>query len=176
MYKRQEVKAIGKSLERLTAKGDIIRLARGIYLYPEIDTVLGLGILMPSIEQIAEMIARRDKARIVPTGIYALNKLGISTQVPMNIVYLTDGAPRKVSLGNGRSIQFKYTTPKNLSFTNSLAMLVTFALKEVGKDNITDDIAKQIKNVLQKEQKENVLADEALMPAWIRTFTRQAYE
>ena len=169
-----EVKAIGKSLERLTAKGDIIRLARGIYLYPEIDTVLGLGILMPSIEQIAEMIARRDKARIVPTGIYALNKLGISTQVPMNIVYLTDGAPRKVSLGNGRSIQFKYTTPKNLSFTNSLAMLVTFALKEV--DNITDDIAKQIKNVLQKEQKENVLADEALMPAWIRTFTRQAYE
>ncbi|MFR5959283.1 MAG: DUF6088 family protein [Bacteroides stercoris] len=93
-----EVKAIGKSLERLTAKGDIIRLARGIYLYPEIDTVLGLGILMPSIEQIAEMIARRDKARIVPTGIYALNKLGISTQVPMNIVYLTDGAPRKVSL------------------------------------------------------------------------------
>lgn len=48
--------------------------------------------------------------------------------------------------------------------------------KEVGKDNITDDIAKQIKNVLQKEQKENVLADEALMPAWIRTFTRQAYE
>ena len=166
-----EVKAIGKSLERLTAKGDIIRLARGIYLYPEIDTVLGLGILMPSIEQIAEMIARRDKARI-----YALNKLGISTQVPMNIVYLTDGAPRKVSLGNGRSIQFKYTTPKNLSFTNSLAMLVTFALKEVGKDNITDDIAKQIKNVLQKEQKENVLADEALMPAWIRTFTRQAYE
>ena len=36
-----EVKAVGKSLERLTAKGDIIRLARGIYSYPEIDTVLG---------------------------------------------------------------------------------------------------------------------------------------
>ena len=67
----------------------------------------------------------------------------------MNVVYLTDGAPRKVSLGSGRSIQFKYTTPKNLSFTNPLAMLVTFALKEVGKDNVTDDIAKQIKNVLQ---------------------------
>ena len=131
---------------------------------------------MPSIEQIAKTIARRDKARIVPTGIYALNRLGISTQVPMNIVYLTDGASRKVSLGNGRSIQFKYTTPKNLSFTNPLAMLVTFALKEIGKDNVTDDIAKQIKSVLQKEQKKNVLADEVLMPAWIRTFTRQAYE
>ena len=162
-----EVKAVGKSLERLTAN---------IYTYPEIDTVLGLGVLMPSIEQIAETIARRDKARIVPTGIYALNRLGISTQVPMNVVYLTDGAPRRVSLGNGRSIQFKYTTPKNLSFTNPLAMLVTFALKEIGRDNVTDDIARQIKNVLQKEQREKVLADEALMPAWIRTFTRQVYE
>lgn len=171
-----EVKAVGKSLERLTSKGNIVRLARGIYTYPEIDVVLGLGVLMPSIEQIAETIARRDKTRIVPTGIYAMNKLGISTQVPMNVVYLTDGAPRKVSLGNGRSIQFKYTTPKNLSFTNPLAMLVTFALKEVGKDNITDDIAKQIKSVLLKEPKENVMADEALMPVWIRTFTRQAYE
>ena len=134
------------------------------------------GIDLYGKEMLAETIARRDKARIVPTGVYALNKLGISTQVPMNIVYLTDGASRKISLGNGRSIQFKYTTPKNLSFTNPLAMLVTFALKEIGKDNVTDDIARQIKNVLKKEQKEKVLADEALMPAWIRTFTRQAYE
>lgn len=171
-----EVKAVGKSLERLTAKGDIVRLARGIYSYPEIDTVLGLGVLMPSIEQIAETIARRDKARIVPTGIYAMNRLGLSTQVPMNVVYLTDGAPRKVSLGNGRSIQFKYTTPRNLAFTNPLAMLVTFALKEIGKDNVTEDIIKRIKNVLQKERKENIVADEALMPAWIRNITRKAYE
>ena len=171
-----EVKAVGKSLERLTTKGKIIRLARGIYLYPKMYKALGLGILMPPMEQIAETIARRDKARIEPTGIYALNKLGISTQVPMNIVYLTDGSSRKINLGNGRSIQFKYTAPKNLAFTNPLAMLVTFALKEIGKDNVSDDIARQLKNVLRKEQKEKVLADEALMPAWIRSFTRQAYE
>ena len=94
----------------------------------------------------------------------------------MNVVYLTDGAQRKVNLLNGRSIQFKYTTPRNLAFTNPLAMLVTFALKEVGKDNVTEDIIKRIKSVLQKERKENILADEALMPAWIRNITRKAYE
>ena len=171
-----EAKAVGKSLERLTEKGNIIRLARGIYTYPEIDTALGLGALTPSIEQIAETIARRDKARIVPTGIYAMNKLGLSTQVPMNIVYLTDGVPRKVNLGNGRSIQFKFTAPRNLAFTNQLAMLVTFAMKEIGRDNMTEDMALRIKNVLKKERKENVLADETLMPVWIRTFARQAYE
>lgn len=171
-----DVKVVGKSLERLTTKGNIVRLARGIYTYPKIDKVLGLGALMPSIEQIAETIARRDKARIVPTGIYAMNKLGLSTQVPMNIVYLTDGAPRRISLGNGRSIHFKYTTPKNLSFTNTLAMLVTFALKEIGRDKITDNMASQVKSILKKDRKENILADEALMPAWIRTFIREAYE
>jgi hypothetical protein len=171
-----DVKAVGKSLERLTTKGNIVRLARGIYTYPEIDTILGLGELMPSVEQIAETIARRDKARIVPTGIYALNKLGLSTQVPMNVVFLTDGTSRKVSLGNGRTIRFKYTTPKNLSFSNPLAMLVALALKEVGREGMTEDIAKQITSILQKEQKEKVLADESLMPAWVRTFVRQAYE
>lgn len=169
-------KAIGKSLERLVTKDVIIRLARGIYIYPEIDTELGLGLLMPSVEQIAETIARRDKARIVPTGIYAMNRLGISTQIPMNFVYLTDGTSRKVNLGNGRSIQFKYTTPKNLSFTNHLAMLVTFALKEVGRENVTKEMIDKIQHIILKEEKEKVLADIELMPAWIRTIVTQAYE
>ena len=171
-----ETKAIGKSLERLTSKGEIIRLARGIYAYPEIDTELGLGVLLPSVEQIAETIARRDKTRIVPTGIYAMNRLGISTQVPMNFVYLTDGAPRKVHLGNGRSIQFKYTTPRNLSFTNYLAMLVTFALKEIGRKNITEEMVEQIQHIILKEDKDKILADIELMPAWIRTIVKQAYD
>lgn len=120
-----EAKAVGQSLERLAATGNIVRLARDIYTYPEFDTAFGLGVLMPSIEQIADAIVRRDKARIVPTGIYAMNELGIFTQVPMSVVYLTDGALCKVSQGNGRSIQFKYATPKKLSFTNPLAMFVT---------------------------------------------------
>ena len=59
----------------------------------KIDKVLGLGILYPTFEEIAAAIARRDKAKIVPTGIYALNQLGLSTQLPMNVVYLTEGSP-----------------------------------------------------------------------------------
>src|SRR5690554_2410928 len=73
---------IKKALYRLTnEKKILIRLAHGIYLYPKIDEEL--GILYPSTEEIAEAIAKRNKARIIPTGIYALNRLGLSTQVPM---------------------------------------------------------------------------------------------
>lgn len=171
-----EPKAIGKALERLTEKEKILRLARGVYCYPKQDEVMGLGILYPSIEEIANSIARRDKARIVPTGIHALNKLGLSTQIPMNFVYLTDGTRRKVNLGNGRSIQFRFTSPKNLAFTNKLAMLVTFALKELGQDRITEQQIAQLKQILQKESKEKIVADASLMPAWIRAIVKNAYE
>lgn len=171
-----EPKAIGKALERLTEKEQILRLARGIYCYPKQDEIMGLGVLYPSIEEIAETIARRDKARIVPTGIHALNKLGLSTQIPMNFVYLTDGTRRKVNLGNGKSIQFRFTSPKNLAFTNKLAMLVTFALKELGQDGISEQQITILNQTLQKESKEKIMVDAPLMPAWIRTIVKKAYE
>src|ERR1035437_1981710 len=71
-------KSLNKALERLTGSGLLVRFAQGVYLYPKIDTKLGLGILYPSIETIANEIAKRDKARIVPTGVYALHVLGLS--------------------------------------------------------------------------------------------------
>ena len=83
------VESVKKSLLRLKNKKFIERLAHGIYLYSKQDKLL--GILYPSIEEIANAIAIRDKARIIPTGIKALNQLGLSNQIPMNIVFLTDG-------------------------------------------------------------------------------------
>ena len=132
-----EPRSVLKVLERMAASGKIIRVARGIYCYPKVDKVLGLGVIYPSFEEVAQYIAKRDRARIVPTGSYALNVLGLSTQVPANVVYLTDGAPRKVKLLSGRGITFVKTAPRNLAFTNRLAMLITFALKEIGEGNVT---------------------------------------
>jgi hypothetical protein len=167
---------VGKALERMVKSGQLLRLAHGIYYYPEIDNTLGLGVLYPSLEAIAQGIACRDKAKIVPTGVYALNKLGLSTQVPMNIVYLTDGSPRKINIGGGRGIQFKKTAPKNLAFQNELAMLITFALKELKQENITEEHLEKIKSLLQNEAKETIMVDAGLMPAWIRSIIVKSYE
>ena len=100
--------AVRKALQRLVKYGELVRVATGIYVRPEIDPVIGP--VTPNIETIAKAIARRDKARIIPTGVYALNRLGLSTQVPMNLVYLTDGAARKIKVGK-RTITFKKATP-----------------------------------------------------------------
>ena len=107
-----------KVLERATKAGIILRLAQGIYYYPKTDDKYGLGIIYPSYEEVAERIAERDKVTIVPTGAYAQNKLGFSTQVPMNVVYLTDGASKTIKMLNGYTIKFVHTTQKNLAYRN----------------------------------------------------------
>ena len=167
---------IRQALGRFTKNEKIVRVANGIYCYPEVDNKLGLGVLMPTFDQIANAIAERSHARIVPTGDYALNVLGLSTQVPMNCVYLTDGSPRKVEIMGGRGIVFKKTAPKNLAFKNRLAMLITSALKSIGRESVTAEQIAHIEQLLRKEDKEAVLADLALMPIWIRKIVTKAYE
>lgn len=157
--------AVRKALERLVKNGDLMRVARGIYVRPEKDPII--GIVTPGIDAIAKAIARRDKARIVPTGVYALNRLGLSTQVPMNIVYLTDGAARKIKIGK-RSITFKKTTPKNVAAIGELSKLAIQALRSIGKENVTAEEIQKIQELLKKEKPTHLQQDIRLAPEWIR--------
>ena len=158
------VEVVKKSLLRLENKKFLVRLAHGIYLYPKQDKLL--GILYPTIEEIALAIAERDKARIIPTGTTALNKLGLSTQIPMNIVFLTDGAPRSILVGK-RTIKLKRTSPKNLAVKGEITSLIIQALKEIGKDNVTAAQLERIKIHLEKEKQEIIEHDAKLAPVWI---------
>ena len=158
------VEVVKKSLLRLENKKFLVRLAHGIYLYPKQDKLL--GVLYPTIEEIAIAIAERDKARIIPTGTTALNKLGLSTQIPMNIVFLTDGAPRSILVGK-RIIKLKRTSPKNLAVKGEITSLIIQALKEIGKDNITAGQLEKIKIHLEKEKQEIIANDAKLAPVWI---------
>lgn len=164
-------KAVSKSLERLAKTSQLTRVARGIYARLQQDPIL--GDIKPDTESIAKAIAKRDKARIVPTGSLALNMLGISTQVPMNVVYLTDGAPRKITLGK-RKILFKKSSPKNFSAIGKISSLCIQALKEIGKDQITEQEKSILINHLKKEEEHRLLHDIRLAPEWIRIIMREA--
>ena len=94
---------VTRALSRLEKEGMLVRISQGIYLYPMRNR---FGILKPSIDDIAVAIAQKDKARIIPSGLTALNKLGLSTQVTMNAVYLTDATAREIKIGN-RTIVLK---------------------------------------------------------------------
>lgn len=156
--------AVRQALNRLEKKGLLIRLAQGIYLYPKKHKAL--GVLYPSMEEIALAISKRDRARIIPTGIQALNKLGLSTQVPMNLVYLTDGTPRTVKIKNN-TIKFKIASPKILAAKNETNILVIQALREIGKENIDKKTIEQIKVILRQVDKASIVHDMKLAPVWI---------
>ncbi len=157
--------AVRQALHRLDQGDILIRIAQGIYLYPKRDDLLGT--IYPTVDEIAQAIARRDKARIIPTGVHALNRLGLSTQVPMRVVYLTDGAPREIKVGKN-SIKFKKTTPKNLAVKGEISGLVIQALRELGQGQVTETEKAKILELLNKENPDHVLHDARLAPAWIR--------
>lgn len=163
--------AIRLSLFRLEKEGVILRVAQGIYVRPKISKLIGA--LTPSAEEIAEAIARRDRIRTIPTGSYALNALGLSTQVPMNIVLLTDGSPREIKVGK-RTIKFKKTTPKNLLAKGKISRLVIQALREIGHGKVTNDEEQRILELLRKEDKKDLQHDILLAPAWIQKIMKKA--
>ncbi|MBN8686115.1 MAG: hypothetical protein J0M10_03820 [Chitinophagales bacterium] len=129
--------AIYMALSRLNDQKELIRLGNGIYVKPKKDPLLGT--VLPSLEDIANAIAVKERVIIRPTGSYALNKLGLSTQVPMKVVFLTNGSRRRIQVGRG-VISFKPTTPKNLAAKNEIVFLAIQSLVELGKQGITEKV------------------------------------
>lgn len=157
---------VRKTLQRLVTKGILIRISKGIYYYPKTDEIL--GILYPTAEEIAKSIAKRDKAKIIPTGAYAQHLLGLSTQIPMNVVYLTDGSARKIEIGN-QTIIFKKTSPKNLYFESKLSSLIIQSLKSLKENNINETIKHKLSNIIkQSGEVEKIKKDIKNAPIWIQ--------
>ena len=163
--------AVRIALFRLEKEGVINRVAQGIYVRPKISKII--GVLVPSAEEVAEAITKRDRIRTVPTGNYALNALGLSTQVPMNIVFLTDGSPRIIKIGK-RTIKFKKTTPKNLLAKGKISRLVIQALKEIGNGKVTAEEENKIMDLLKKEDLKDLKHDIALAPVWVQKIMTKA--
>ena len=156
---------VTRAPSRLENEGMLIRLAQGLYLYPARNKY---GILFPTIEKIAYAIAEKDKARIIPSGLTALNRLGLSTQVATNAVYITDATARELAIGN-RKIIFKRAAPRNFAYKSDLFPMVVAAMKELGKDGVTDEHLKIIKQVIGKYGDiDEIRYDYNIAPQWIK--------
>ena len=158
-------KSVNKALERLVNTGELHRVATGIYVRPVEDKIIGT--ILPGIDEIAIAIAKRDKARILPTGSYAMYKLGLTTQVPMNVVYYTDASARKIKIDK-QTITFKKASSKNLAAIGDISKLAIQALRTIGKDKVKEEEIKKIKAILKKEKPYHLQHDLRLAPQWIR--------
>ena len=156
---------VGSILSELTTEGVLVKIAHGIYAKPRKSR---FGVVFPSVDKVVQAIAIRDNAEVLPSGMTALNALGLSTQVPMNYTYLTTGSERTVNLSN-RKVVLKRGVPKNFCYGTRLISLLVQALKALKKENVGEEELNIIQQLVSKETDKKTLAkDVDMMPAWMK--------
>ncbi|CAN5833778.1 DUF6088 family protein [soil metagenome] len=165
--------AVASALKRHKKAGTIRQLARGLYDYPRHDPQL--GVLSPSVNAVAAALKGRDAIRLQPSGAYAANLLGLSDQVPMKVVFLTDGPSRHVQIGKQRII-LKRTTPRNMATAGKIGGLVIQALRHLSQQNVDDKVVGTLRRRLNSDDKKQLLKDIRYAPAWIGGVLRQIAE
>ena len=161
--------AIDLTLGRQARAGTIRKVARGLYDFPRVDP--RLGPLAPRIDDIATALKGRDQSRLQPAGAHAANVLGLSTQVPVRVVFLTDGRSRRVQLGK-QHIVLKHTTPRHMATAGRLSGTVIQALRWLGKRHVNDATIGTLRRRLSAADRQQLLKDLRHAPAWIAEIFR----
>ncbi|HNQ98249.1 MAG TPA: DUF6088 family protein [Treponemataceae bacterium] len=156
---------IDLALHRLSKQGKIRRLGQGLYDYPRIHEKI--GVLSPSIEAVAREIADKNNSKLKIVGSQAANALGITTQVPAKIVFLTDGPTRQIKIGN-QTIQLKHASPKVMTTADNGSGVVIEALKYVGRENIDERTIRKIKGFLSEFDKKELQKNLNAVPEWMK--------
>jgi hypothetical protein len=156
--------AIDQALNRLAKRGDIRRIARGIYYNPARSATLGE--LSPDLVKVAEAAARKSGATIAPTEAAAANALGLSTQVPAKAIFLTDRRLRPITVKN-RTIQFRQVAPRILRAHGEIGSLLLQAMRYLGKDRLDDDAIQKLRERLTPQQRKSFANDAKYSLDWI---------
>ena len=157
--------AIRKALSRLETKGTIRRVLRGVYDYPFISTLLNEP-MGPDLDELASALARKSGWRIQPSENTDLNQLGLSTQVPAQSVYLSDGPSKSYELGN-RQLVFKKRSLKESGFKLRESELVVQALKALGQERIDANVRRKLSEKWTPDLWQKILRDSKTAPAWV---------
>lgn len=157
--------SVDKALSRLCTQRIIRRVATGIYDFPRKDEELG-GKLSPDIHQVARAIARKNGVRIQPSGAQAANLLGISTQVPAQVIYLTNGKSRTVNVAN-RTLIFKRVEPREMQPRSNIGFLVTQALRYMGRDQVGKNVIDYLRRQLSDSDRKKLLKEAQYLEDWI---------
>ena len=156
--------SVDQALSRLVKGGQLRRLARGLYDFPKLHPKLGA--LSPAPDDVAHALARETGSQVQIAGARAANALGLSTQVPAQSTYLTDGPSRRVVLGK-RIVDLRHASPKHLIAPGSPAGTVVQALRHVGPVRAAD-VAQVAARRLSANDKKTLASTAVQAPAWMR--------
>lgn len=169
-FPQYNVEYVTKLLAQFEKEGLITRIAKGIYVKAKKTR---FGVVYPSAHELVTEIAKRDKAIVFPTGETAANRLGFSTQVPMNVCFITSGTPRKLKLGN-RTVTLKHGAPRNFAYKGKLMPELVQALRSIGEANVTEAVENRIAQLLSETQETETMEHDLLLaPVWVRQIVKR---
>jgi hypothetical protein len=166
--------SVRKALSSLESRGTIRRILPGLYDYPRISTLLNEP-MGPDLDQAARALARKHGWRIQPSENTALNLLGLSTQVPAQAVYLSDGPGKSYEIGN-RQLIFKKRALKESGFTLRESELAIQALKALGKERVDSAVRRKLAEALHAATWKKMVRDTKTAPAWVHEIIRSIAE
>ena len=166
--------AVDQALSRLVRQGRIQRVRRGLYAWPRMGALLKRP-MMPSPDELAQAWAKKNGLRLVPSGAYAANLLGLSTQVPAKIIYYTNGRTKTLTLGP-YSIRLLNRGPKTMEVQGRVSSLVLQALRYLGKGGVTSEMMAHLRTLLSKQDKAELTQTLPQAPAWMKPVLQQITE
>lgn len=162
---------IDNSLSDLAETGKIRRVSRGLYDYPRFSDLLQKT-LSPDIDQVAYAFARKFSWRIEVSGESALNLLGLSTQIPAQYVYLSDGPSKSYDV-MGATLHFKKSSLKDIGFKHRESTLIVQALKALGKELLSESVFAIIREQIDPKSYNKILRDTQGSTGWIYEAIKQ---
>ena len=162
--------AVDIVLWRLAHDKTIRRLAQGLYDYPRVHKKL--GILAPNPDDVAAVLAAKTGSRVQISGARAANLLGLSEQVPAQLVYLTDGPAHRVKIG-AQTIQLKPARPSRFPGAGTPAGLALHAIRAAGPSANTDFVVRQLSRALSARDRAQLAKLIKHAPAWSHEIIRR---
>lgn len=156
--------AVRQALGRGARSGQLTKVARGLYAVPIVDS--DLGELPARIEAVVDALRSRDGIRLLPSGAHSANLLGLSTQVPIRLVFLTDGPARRIRVGK-QEIVLKRTTPRQMATAGKISGTVIQALRWLGRENVDDKVVNHLRRRLRTTEKRELARSVRHAPAWV---------
>ena len=163
--------ALRQSLSRLKKQGTIRRLMQGVYDYPSFSTLLSAP-SSPDPDAIARAIARANGWTILPTGDLSLNLVGLSTQVPAQYQYFSDG-PSKRYAWQGGTLVFRHRTNKETTVLSPRTALLVQALKRLGESGTDTAVMVALRKKFSKQELNLALKEARYATSWVYNAIKQ---
>ena len=159
--------AVDRAIYRLIDKGEIVRVANGMFRLPGHD----LPDLTP--EEIALIKARAFCKNVIVHPALLAAELGLDEEVrqamygPLPSKFCVDGSTSTFRSSSGK-IKMMRTSPRKMKLGSTRGGSALRLLWHIGKNNLADEMIKKVSNALGDAFQSAWRAFTALIPDWLR--------